>query len=411
MQPRRDPAATALHRLLAAAVLICVCGPSLGAGKTTFNPRVAAAWTYNDNVGFEAESDARDDTSVGVQVTLPVDHQLKQGALQFQYDVSSRTYSRFSSLDHLDHRLRFSYGRQTSRVASVSLNANYVLTQDQANPDILENSVDPDPFLSIRTERASYSLGLGYDRQLGNRWEWTGSISAWQADYSGIDGFDPGTTVGSTPEDKTGYVAATGFNHTVSARSSVGGEYTYGLTELDMGGDIDTHRLDFTFSTRVSRRISLGGRAGGYHSTRDATDETKSGAEGTLSINFNDDLTAGPVRVRFGFGILPSYGGAQEGTSTNTGAFVAVSGVRDWPINWGLDARYTERRPQFLSQSTLDTTTLSAKMEVGILQNLGFRIRLRHTDQSSPGQLDRSFYVFTAGPTWYPLGRTRIAGR
>jgi len=410
MQSSKDFLAVVLRGLLAVSMLQFAAMPPL-ARETTFNPRIAAVWTYNDNVGFVEGDDKNSDTSAGIHVTLPVERQLQQGALLFQYDVSSKAYREFSSLDHLDHQLRFDYGVRRSRFSSLNLSAGYYFTQDQANPGILENSVDPDPFLSARTEREAYNLGVGYQRDINKWWAWSGSVSTWQTDFSRIDGFDPGGIPEPGPQDKTGYGGTTGFKRKVSGSSSVGAEYTYGLTDLEQEGQVNTHRLNFTFSTRVSRRISLGGKVGGYRSTHDTLREDKSGAEGTLSINFNDDLTAGPVRFRFGAGVLPSYGGAQEGTSTNTGVFASVSGVRDRRVNWGIEARYSQRRPQFFSQSKLDSTSVSARMEVAILQNLGFRLRVRRTDQTAPNQPSRSFFTFSVGPTWYPLGRTRIAGR
>jgi hypothetical protein len=286
-------------------------------------------------------------------------------------------------------------------------------TQDQANPLILDDTLDPDPFLSVRTERKSYSLTLGYGRRMGPRWKWNSSIGASGIDHSVIGGFDPQGSSDLIPEDKTGYRVSTRFTRQLSEKTSLGGKYTYGITDLDINGEDELHRVQFTVGTDVSKRVAIVAEVGGYSRTNDDLDESSSGLDANLNIKFNEALTAGPVRFGFGAGVTPSSGGSLEGTSSNRTVFASMSGVRRRPVDWTIVARYAQRVPDLLGQSERDTSSLTARTEFEVHRNLGISVGARYVEQTSddPLEPDDSFYRATAGLVWRPLGNTAIAER
>jgi hypothetical protein len=289
----------------------------------------------------------------------------------------------------------------------------YTFTQDQANPVILEDSVDPDPFLSVRTKRQTYGLSLGYGRDIGRRWNWNSLIGVAGLDHSVIGGFDPQGDPGLIPEDKTGYRVSTGFDRRLSERNSIGAKYTYGITNLERNGQDELHRMRLTFNTRVSKRVNIRGEVGGYQRTNDTQNEATTGVDALVNVSFNEALTVGPVYFGFGAGVVPSYGGSLEGTSSNRAIFASMSGVRIEPVRWSIVARYSQRVPDLFGQSERDINSLSARTEMSLQRVLGLSLSARYVKQTSsdPLQSPSSFYQVSAGLVWHPLGQTRVAGR
>ncbi len=402
-----------LHGSLVSVLLQLATSPLL-ARDTTFNPRIALSGSYTDNVRFVEGSEEASDFSTSIRVTLPVERQTRHSALLFQYDVRASKFSEFSSLDNLENRLLLNYSARISRVSSISLRARYAFTQDQANPVILEDSLDPDPFLSVRTKRETYQLSLGYGRNIGRRWNWNGSIGARGIDHSVIGGFDPQGDPALIPEDKTGYRVSTGFDRRLSGKNSLGAKYTFGITDLERNGRDELHRMRLIFRAGVSKRVTIRGEVGGYRRTNDTQDEATSGLEALLGVSFNEALALGPVRFGFGAGVAPSRGGSLEGTSVNRTIFVSMSGVRTKPVSWRIVARHSERVPDLFGQSERETNSLSARTERSIQRVLGLALSARYVEQTSddPLQSPSSFYRASAGLVWRPLGKkTRVVER
>ena len=414
MQPNQEVLRVAGRGMCAILLLQLVSIP-LVAKTTSFNPRVALTSTYTDNVRFVGQSSGSSDSDIvtGLRVTLPVQKQGQHSSLLFRYDIAGNRYQDFSSLDNVAHALRLDYTLKLSRVSSLNVRAKYLFTQDQADPEVLEDSEDPDPFLAGRTERESGSLSVRYARNIGSRWEWFATGLARRSDFELIENFNPGTGLMQLPEDKDGYAAGTGAWRRFSKNTRLGARYSFGRTDLSVTGRVETHDFRFTFDSRLTKRFGLRGEVGAFYRDNIDTGETNDGATIIVLLKFNDGIgfTAGPVRFDFGAGLTPSYGGAIEGTSANAAVFASMKGVRTRPVEWGVTTRYGQRRSDLFGQPNRNTLTFVAYGEVGIRRLLGFRLTTRHSNQDIPSQPSSSFYSVRASFVWYPLGRTRVAGR
>ena len=187
------------------------------AQRTTFDPQVALGIRYTDNVAFVGEEDASDSV-LRFALTLPVVRQTKKSSFSFTYSPYIVRHQDFGELDHDGHRLSLGLAHQPSPRSSLEVNASYARTQEQGDPESLD---DADLFAARRTDRERASLDLAFRSQLRRRWTWSGSVgfSEWQFDeISGFEGEEPLTDL----EDRMGLTGSVELSREFSRRASVG---------------------------------------------------------------------------------------------------------------------------------------------------------------------------------------------
>lgn len=409
--------------LSAAFVLTLLPAPVARAQETTFNPSVSAGSGYVDPVEFVGTSqDEESDTTLGFGLTLPVTSTRQGRGFQFRYDLEARRYQDNSDLDDTNHRLVFDMRRTNRHDGRWSLRAGFVDTTEQAYAPILPTAVvpgsepgsvdDSDLTITERLRRRTLTAATGYDWRAGDRWRIGVGIAAFTSDVSGVSDPDGGIGAEGDIEDRDGYGVNLRAERTVSRRTRLGARYAYQYADLEISGEEKFNEFAFTSEHDLSRRFSLGLELGVLRRTVEASNEDDTEVTGNLELAFNDGLTAGPVRIDFGFGFGPSPGGALEGTSMNSSASVGFSGVRARPWNWRTALRFTRRDPFDNALATTDTASAGASVERSISRTVGLRTGASWIDQSSddPG-LDARFLRADLNVIWYPLAGSRLSGR
>ena len=119
-------------------------------------------------------------------------------------------------------------------------------------------------------------------------------------------------------------VTALGLDRLSSRRTTLGWDYEYQRSNATEGLSEDVQRLYMRLEWDVNRRVALEFRGGAFmHSPE--VGETETGVIGWIDVEFNQGLTAGPVRFGFNLGVSPSSDDELVGTSLNTTASVVMS--------------------------------------------------------------------------------------
>jgi hypothetical protein len=358
------------------------------AQKTTFNPSITVEQGYSDNVQYIDVPDEKvSDTTTAVGIDLPVTRQLKRGDLSFNYSAAYSQSSRFDELDHGQHRVGVGVGYDTSRLAHLRFDATFVKSQQQGNPQSVENQ-DVEFLLAERTDRTTYGGRLSYSRQVGERWEWEGALGASKSSFDPI--FSDAVGAESNVEDRTWYEGHLGVQRQLTRRVALGARYRYQQTELDVSADETAQSAVFLVERSLGEQASVGFELGGYRRSFD--DSAEGGGNENLErdgliagIVLDYDKPLGPVRFGLSAGVRPTAGGALAGTATNTTLAVWVAGheTRHW--HWSASTRYTRRDPTDGDDAETDTVAVGASIERSLLDALGVRLHGYYADQSGRG--------------------------
>ena len=402
------------------------------AQKTSFEPRITALWNYTDNVRIisagDGTSGSNDDTSdsyTNLEVWLPVVHRTRFGSVAFNYTARYYKYNRGTQYDNLAHLVNFNLTRNFNRGGSLAFDVYGGLTQDQSVPQRID---DPELFLTVRTNRRLYGSGIRFDKTT-RRDYWRIWVRGARSEYTAIEGTLPDQppedpdALRLIPEDRIYVVSAFDYRRRLTRRFSIGPRYDFRFAELERSRTEKGHLLGLYPGWTVSEYFSFGLTVGGFSRQRDGSPDA--GIEQseetswfwTIEIKINPPIAAiqkGKVKLDVNIGIQPTGGGALEGTSTNSFAWVyLLSGTTKSPWSWRLGTRYTRRDSTIESQPTYQAVGLNGGIERTIAKLLSIRFGAGVSQQisSASGAENAAFGTLNLGLVVYPLGRGRSTSR
>ncbi len=389
--------------------VILLAGIPLAAGpaqaqRTKFDPRLGLTYYYRNRVNYFGE-EARDDSSLRLNLALPVSRQLKTGSLRFVYQTSFEKFEEFDDLDYLGHRLSLDLSLKPSQRSSLNLGANYRRRRDQLDSTSVD-TVDLVAFRQLSREQAS--VDLGYSRQLGRRWgaNVVGRASGWRFYELVGDGSEllPDT------EDRAEFAGSFGANRSFSDRSALGFSIGARLFDLDRSGQQDAVSASLVYQREVIEKSSIALRIGGFRMQTgqfvDDVQQTRSGVQGSLSINRQFRRMNGVLLA----GHAPNVGGARIGTAVVSFAQIGLtdSYFRNW--GWAVYSRMGYRDPNDPDVSVAQTLTAGAAVNVKVQKYVGLNLNLTWADQlKGEAEATAEYFRLGAAVVWHPLGWSKIA--
>ena len=401
------------ERLVAAVAFGAICVTPALAQKTTFNPSLSVGVGYTNNLNYAGEvTEDSGDVSAGLGVRLPLNRGLRNGSVNLSYFGKISLYQTNSDVDNVSHRLHLNYSHRTRRGSQFRASARYVRTQEQFDSVLLPEGIKPDDPLigpgddvdlsvTERTNRETASVVISYGWRLGPRWGLGAALNAGRSNFEG----------GEDVENRKGYGGSLNLSTDLSRRSQLELGYSYTWVQLEESGDEQIQQGSLTYRQQLSRTLRLDTRLGAFAVRSVETGESDTGTFGAIGVQFNDGLVAGPLRFGFSAGASPSGGGALIGSALNTSVGASMSGVRVKPLNWGLYATYTYRKPFDSTLATSYSTVLRASVEHTLRRWWSLRfgtswVTQRSDDPALVAEYARASLSLVA----YPLGGTRLAG-
>jgi hypothetical protein len=401
-----NPGATTLRAIALAAVSLALASPARA--LTTFHPSVHLDVAYNDNVQFGgAGTEPVSDWASRLGVTLPLTRDWGRGTWSLVYSPAYDKHDTLAELDHMEHRLATQLSR-TGRSTTLSGAASFTRTQEQGRARSLES---PDLFLSQRTNRDFLAVEMNFSHGISARWRWGAGVWGGRYNYSQIENFDPGTPLAAV-EDRDELRGSVNVSRQLTRGASLGASYEHRRYDLETGEIEDVDLVGVTYGQTTSREVTMELRVGGYQRRTDPAagavvidDESESGMQGTFSLKRAFRTTS----LELGAEVLPSAGGALEGTSTDASAGITFGSTAGRRWSWSVSSRYAYRDPTDPTEDTLSSVSGSAGAEWRPHTNLGLRIGAAFVDQSgnTATTLDTSFFSGAAGIVWYPRGYGR----
>lgn len=394
---------------IAALGLLALISPPAAAQKTSFNPSVSLNARYSDNLEY-VEEDGTDDSATRLSLDLPLARETATGTLSLRYQPSYIKYRDEDDLDHDEHVADLDWATRLGPKSALGLAASFSRTQAQAATGISERPEveDTDLLLTERTDRDSFGASLRFDRTEGPRWGWRAALN-WVATSHDEIAEAPSTTVtGFEVEDRTEYGASIEALKSLSRSNSIGLRYEHRKFDLDRSPDEDTDSISLTYREELARKLSFELGLGAARTTGDAAggsegDEDRTDFLGSLGLS----RAFRRVRLQVTASHRPTSGGHLEGSSTNTGLGLALSGAQSREWGWNVYSRYAHRKPTDDASESIDTLAFGADVERKFARVLGIRLGGNYVDQSSDesGLSDSSAYTIDLGVVWYPRGR------
>ena len=314
------------------AVLSLIALPA-AAQRTTFYPIISLSAFYTDNV-FYVDSPAEDPSSGGFRLgfVLPVKRDLRNGSFSVIYTPRFETFSNFSELDNPGHSLLLNLQKQPDPRSAFRANVRLASTEDQGD---LNNFGLFDPFLQQRTRREGGSLDLGYDRDLRGNFHWGAStgFSSWA--YEDVIRNDQESDL----EDRTELRANLGATRDLGAKSTLGLTYGYQQFDLDVSGEDTVHSLSLTYGRDLADSFSTAVSAGCFWGDR----PNDPNCQLLGSLAFGRSFRRADLFLNLSH--IPTAGGSQFGTSTNTTASLRIDSTATTQWNWNASIRFARRDP------------------------------------------------------------------
>jgi hypothetical protein len=377
--------------------------------QTTFYPSVELGAAYNNNVQFGgADTEPVSDWTMRLGVTLPLERQWGGGTWRLEYDPAYDKHLDLHELDHMEHRLATAFSARAGRSGVFAGALTFTRTQEQGRATSLES---PDLFLTRRTNRHFYSADLSFTKEVTARWRWGAAASAARYDYSEIENFDPGTPVAAV-EDRDEYRASVNVSRLLTRADSLGFRYEHGRFDLETGEVEDVDLVGFTYGRSTGHDVTMDLQIGGYQRRTDPAtgevlleDDAETGMQGSFSLSRAFQSTT----LAFSAEVLPSSGGALEGTSTDASAGVTVSSAVGRRWSWSVSSRVAHRDPTDSGEEPVSSVGAGFGVEWRPTRNLGLRIGAHYGDQqgNTDDAFNKSFLAGGGGLVWYPRGYER----
>lgn len=385
------------------ALVACLPEPA-SAQRTTFRPVITLGAFYIDNVFYvdPEEAGGRDTSSTGVlvSVALPLDVKMKRSELSLVYVPRFESFSDFSDLDNLSHRLYLGLNYRPNARRGLVLTSRYVSSADQADPESVEESP---LFLTRRVRRDGGTVDLAFTQQLRSRFGLRMGLGASSWSFEEISGVRQGPP-GSQIEDRTDLGASFGLARSFKRGHSLGFSYRYRRFDLDVSGQQDVHGLSLTYGVEIGERSQTSFSMGCFW-----REGEESGSNCNLQGTLRLDRTIGRLWLSLAATHVPSSGDVGLGTSTNSVVALSLGGDQLTWWNWGLWTRYARRDPDNPGQPKLDTVSVGGSIGRSFSRVVGLRLTGSFADQTSDtGAQEGSYYRVGIGVVLHPLGRARL---
>ncbi len=394
------------RRLLAVATLAmaAIGAWPAEAQRTKFDPRLGLSYFYRSRVNYFGEQ-AQDDSSLRLNLALPVTRQYQKGSLAFIYQTHLEKFEEFDQLDDLGHRLTLDFGWRPSQRSSLNLGAQYRIRRDQLDP----TSVDTVDLLAFRQlQREQGNFNLGYGRQIGKRW--SANVGGRAGVYRFHEIVDDPPEEPLDTEDRSEIAGTAGVSRRFSDKSSLGFSVGARQFDLDRSGRQDAVSASLVYSREVVEKSSISLRIGGFRMQTgqfvEDEQQTRTGVQGSLSINRQFRYVVGMLTASH----APNVGGARLGTAVVSHVQLGLtdSHFRNW--GWSLHARMGYRDPNDPEVVEVQTLTTSAGINLKLQKYLGLNFHFTWADQLK-GEVDSGADFFRVGASlaWHPFGWTKLA--